>query len=502
MAYNTDIEYTDKFYPEWSLSNLRLQCALKGIEMPKIDQACELGFGQGVTLNLLASTSEVSWYGTDFLQVHVDNAKTMAHELDNDVKLYNLSFKDFSEVKNLPKFDLIVLHGIFSWISEENQKVILDFIENRLSDNGLVYISYNARPGSEVFKPAQYLMNQLRLQLSKTLSDPVSQVNHIHAFMQSFHQTSPKYLQTFTGIEQKLQGFKDKDPKYLIHEYFNSDWRSFFFSEIANRMNKLGLSYLSQSRLNDELSAFNFTSDQLKFLKSSKVTGTLEQDLKDAMCNRQFRRDIWIKSPVSMTTESFNQWLQNTFIILTRPISSLDLSIKGLAVSASMDNPLYHGLLKKLKTYKAFSLQSLMSEMQINSSQLLEMLGLLHVNGIVSLCSGDLVNQEKLQKAKRANIFAVEKAMIHQCEAILVLPIAGAFLQIDYWLSLYLHLVWRDELSHEQAVPKMVAFIEAHNVEIKINNKAVELEPFIHGVVKNIETSFLDFLIKHKVIAG
>jgi len=112
MAYNTDIEYTDKFYPEWSLSNLRLQCALKGIEMPKIDQACELGFGQGVTLNLLASTSEVSWYGTDFLQVHVDNAKTMAHELDNDVKLYNLSFKDFSEVKNLPKFDLIVLHGI------------------------------------------------------------------------------------------------------------------------------------------------------------------------------------------------------------------------------------------------------------------------------------------------------------------------------------------------------------------------------------------------------
>lgn len=500
MAYNTDIEYTEKFYSDWSLSNLKLQCALKGIEMPTISKACELGYGQGITINLLAANGEVSWFGTDFLPAHADNAQILSGELDNHAHLYNLSFKEFSEVKDLPTFDLIVLHGILSWVSEENQNIILDFIHDRLADNGLVYISYNARPGGEDFKPAQYLMSQLRAEFSKNDSDPIIQINDVSSFMESFHQTLPKYLQSFPNIERRLQGFKNQNPKYLIHEYFNSDWHSFFFSEVANKLSKVGLSYLGQSRLNEELPALNFTNQQLEFITSSNVTGSLEHDLKDAMCNRRFRRDIWVKSPKPLSKETSDLFLKETFVVLARPISSLNLNIQGLAVTAKMNNALYQRLLKKLSDYKEHSLNEILNELSITSAQLLEMLGLLHVKGIVGLCSDDYKSQERLQKVRRANRYMIHKAVKHQKEAVLLLPRTDAVLPIDYWLSLYLHLAFNEDLQPKQAVEKMIAYIKEHDVDISQCNSPEALHIFIRDTVKNIETHFLEFFIQHKVI--
>jgi len=43
----------------------------------------------------------------------------------------------------LPDFDYIGLHGIWSWISDENRQVIVDFIRKKLKVGGVLYISYN-----------------------------------------------------------------------------------------------------------------------------------------------------------------------------------------------------------------------------------------------------------------------------------------------------------------------------------------------------------------------
>ena len=58
----------------------------------------------------------------------------------------------------LPQFDFICLHGVYTWINVENRKAIVDFIRTRLKPGGLVYISYNCLPGWSATAPLRRVM--------------------------------------------------------------------------------------------------------------------------------------------------------------------------------------------------------------------------------------------------------------------------------------------------------------------------------------------------------
>ncbi|BBP45112.1 methyltransferase [Thiosulfatimonas sediminis] len=506
-GYTTDIEYTSDFYGDWSLSNLALQCALKGIQMPNIQNACELGFGQGVNLNVMAASSDVLWHGTDFLSAHADNAKRMAQACDNPVKIYNLSFEYFVQVDDLPNFDLIVLHGVFSWVSSENQGIIIDFITKHLSETGMVYISYNARPGSDVFKPAQYLMNQLRKEFSKNHSEPEIQIQQVTQFMQQFHQTTPGYLKAFPSIEKRVQGMQNKDPKYLIHEYFNADWNSFFFSEISQFFEPIGLKYLGQTRLTDELAVLNFSQAQQLFLEASKAAGALEQDLKDAMCNRQFRRDIWIKAPSPMNGEALQSWLETTAVMLATPYTAMDLKLTGAIGSATMDNERYKGLLDRLSDYQAHRLDELLQKLSLQTSQLMEMLGLLHCKGVIGLTSIQVPDDQGLNRCQRLNQEMVSKAVQNNRGCLIVLPKLGLCLNVDYWVSLYLHLYFSGEPLKQDPLECLYNYLQINSVTVLNNGQPLteenDIRLFLEQTVRNIQaTTVLEFFAKHQVIAG
>ena len=62
-------------------------------------------------------------------------------------KLFDQAFAEFCARPDLPDFDFIGLHGIWSWISDENRAVIVDFIRRKLKVGGVLYISYNTQPG-------------------------------------------------------------------------------------------------------------------------------------------------------------------------------------------------------------------------------------------------------------------------------------------------------------------------------------------------------------------
>ena len=67
-------------------------------------------------------------------------------------------FAEFAARSDLPQFDIIGLHGIWTWISDENGRVIVDLIRRRLRPGGIVYISYNCLPGWAASMPLRHLM--------------------------------------------------------------------------------------------------------------------------------------------------------------------------------------------------------------------------------------------------------------------------------------------------------------------------------------------------------
>lgn len=65
-GYVTDIGYTFGYYAELNPQRLALPLLAAGIVPPKVESACELGFGQGMSVNIHAAASTASWWGTDF----------------------------------------------------------------------------------------------------------------------------------------------------------------------------------------------------------------------------------------------------------------------------------------------------------------------------------------------------------------------------------------------------------------------------------------------------
>ena len=62
-GYVTDIDYTHGYYPQLNPARLQLAMAAVGLDRPVVRSACELGFGQGLSINLHAAASAVAGPG-------------------------------------------------------------------------------------------------------------------------------------------------------------------------------------------------------------------------------------------------------------------------------------------------------------------------------------------------------------------------------------------------------------------------------------------------------
>ena len=59
-----------------------------------------------------------------------------------------------------PVLDYIALHGIRSWVSDENRDVIVNYIREKLKPGGVYYIDYKTLPGWATFLRLQQLLNE------------------------------------------------------------------------------------------------------------------------------------------------------------------------------------------------------------------------------------------------------------------------------------------------------------------------------------------------------
>ena len=152
-GYVVDVEYTHGFYQELTPSLLGFLALLQGVQSPDPGASsltyCELGCGQGFSTNLLAAANpQIQFHATDFNPGHIVGAQNLARAAAvKNVHFYDDSFAEFLSRDDLPDFDFITLHGIYSWVSPENRQTIVEFIRRKLKPGGLVYISYNTMPG-------------------------------------------------------------------------------------------------------------------------------------------------------------------------------------------------------------------------------------------------------------------------------------------------------------------------------------------------------------------
>src|ERR1700716_1839960 len=134
-GYITNIDYTSGFYPGLSPHAQNFALLYRGFASPELGGGftyCELGCGHGFSTALLAAANpQGAFWGIDFNPAHIASAE----RLKRAAGVENVTFLEQSFVEalkaDLPQFDFIALHGVWSWISSDNRRAIVDFLYAR-----------------------------------------------------------------------------------------------------------------------------------------------------------------------------------------------------------------------------------------------------------------------------------------------------------------------------------------------------------------------------------
>lgn len=297
-GYISDIEYSSHYYRELSPTHLNFAVLGQAIwpRSTEVGSAyCELGCGQGLSSIIVAATHPLmKVWGFDFNPSHIGNAQRLAAE----AKLENITFGDYSfeqlislPAGTLPSFDYIVLHGIYSWISPENRRHIVKFIDRYIKPGGLVYVSYNCQPGWSVTAPLQRLIREHALR-APDRSD--RQVEAALDFTKKLMDGQAGYFVQNPVVGRRLERLPTTDKHYLAHEYLNGHWNPLFHLDVAREMEAARLTYGASATLLENIDRMSIPSTMLPLLEETKDPGWRET-LRDFARNQQFRRDIFVR---------------------------------------------------------------------------------------------------------------------------------------------------------------------------------------------------------------
>jgi len=301
-GYVLEVNYTSGFYGELSPLKLGLATLIKSIQPPDSSQEftyCELACGQGFTTNILAATyPHAQFYANDFNPSHIATARDLAAKAGmKNILFFDDSFEEFLE-RDLPQFDFISLHGIYSWISAKNRQAIVNFMLRNLKVGGLVYISYNALPGWSAAMPMQALM----LRHGQHSSEPIlTRIEQALNFTGELLEANASYFAQNPILKNRYERLKEQNRYYLAHEYFNQEWNSFYFDEVAKELEDAKLKYVGSAHINDHIDTVNLSPAAQD--KLAKISDPIYREVvRDFFVNSQFRRDIFSRGSLSLTT--------------------------------------------------------------------------------------------------------------------------------------------------------------------------------------------------------
>lgn len=439
-GYVADIGYTFGYYPE--LNPLRGKLALlnAGLVVPEFGSACELGFGQGMSANLHAAASVTSWYGTDFNPAQASFAQELAAASGVGAKLYDEAFSEFANRPELPDFDYIGLHGIWSWISDENRHVIVDFLRRKLKVGGVLYISYNTLPGWAAFAPVRHLMTEHAEVIGSAGHGIVNRINGALEFVEKLLGTNPTYARANEQVAERFKKVAEQNRHYLAHEYFNRDWHPMHFSTMAEWLKPAKVQYACSAHYLDHVDIVNLTAEQQTFLKEIPDP-MFRESTRDFMVNQQFRRDYWIKGVRKLSPLEQVEAIRSQKVVLTSFRPEISLKVTGALGEAEMSAAIYGPILDFMADHKPRTLGQIAQAVQgtgIVFQQLLQAALVLIGAGHMAAVQDDSVIAKAKKQTEQINAYVLNKARGSAELNCLASPVIGGGVLVGRFQQLFL----------------------------------------------------------------
>ncbi|MBA2549084.1 MAG: methyltransferase regulatory domain-containing protein [Burkholderiaceae bacterium] len=429
-GYITDIPYTAGFYRELAPSYLHLLCVLMGVRPPQlVDREygyCELACGQGLgTLLLAAGNPRGRFVGVDFNPAQIAKAQDLAERAGlSNVQFREESFAAMAERSGVDqtKFDVIVLHGIYSWVSQENRGHIVNIIRDRLKPGGVVYVSYNCMPGWAPFVPVQRMMREY------VKAHPGRSDQNVMAAIDFVNQLAGKgarYFKANESVTRNLGRLQNKERTYLAHEYLNEHWEALYHIDVAREMQEARLEYVGSATVSDNVLALNVPKDISEMLGSAGGSSMVET-IKDFTVNRQFRRDLYVRGPVQLSNAQFVHEMNKIMFVLTLPPDKITLKLSTAAGELDANEPVVRPILDKLRQGPAVfkEIAEMPALAGVAAWQVAQALSLLVESGQTHPMLGD--GSGNVDASRSLNQVLVEAALLDDSMQFLSAPAIGS----------------------------------------------------------------------------
>jgi SAM-dependent methyltransferase len=477
-GYVADIGYTYGTYSELNPLRLHLPFLAAGLTPPDVATACELGFGQGLSVNIHAAATNVAWHGTDFNPSQAGFARELAAASGADAQLVDQSFAEFWSRADLPDFDFIGLHGIFSWISDENRRIIVDFIRRKLKVGGVLYISYNAQPGWASMVPVRDLLNDYAGTMAAPGGGSAGRVDQSIAFVERLFAADPTFLKANPRLAERFAKLKTQNRSYLAHEYFNRDWMPYSFSQMADWLEPAKLDFACSAHYLETIDALNLTADQRKLL-ADIPDPVFAQTVRDYMVNQTFRRDYWVKGARRIGGIERDERLLKTRLVLTTPRADVPMKATAGLGELSLQAKVYDPLLDFLADREVHTLGELIAHAQqhgLTPPQVVQSVTILVGTGHLWALQDEEAAARAAPRAQKLNLRLCELAMSNAELQWLAMPATGGGFPADRLQLLFLLSRARGGKEPEAWGAFAHSVLARQGQRLKIEGKAVETD--------------------------
>ena len=478
-GYVADIGYTFGYYQELNPLRARMAFLHSGlVPPPEGGVHCELGFGQGMSTNIHAAAGNSTWYANDFNPAQASFAQEVGAASGADVHLTDESFEDFCTRADLPEFDSIGLHGIWSWISDENRAVIVDFIKRKLKVGGVLYISYNTQPGWAAMAPMRDLLTEHSDVMGVAGAGITKRIDSALEFADKLMATNPAYLRANPVVAERLKKMKEHNRSYLAHEYFNRDWLPMPFSKMAQWLQPAKLSFACSAEYLSQIDAVNLTPVQSALLKDIPDP-MFQETVRDFIVNQQFRKDYWVKGARKLNALEQAQAYREQKVVLSVHRESVSLKVNGALGEANMQEAVYNPILDVLSDYKPKTLAQLDQALKgqgIGFAQIVQAVMLLSSSATLVAVQDDASISKAKRHTDKLNAWLMNKSRSRGEVNFLASPVSGGGIPVGRFQQLFLLAIGQGQKQPADWAKFTWTVIQAQGSKIVKEGKTLETE--------------------------
>lgn len=336
-GYVTDLTYSHGYYHELAPPFMRFFLLMNGwgnLGRGGSYNYCELGYGQGVSCNVHAAANpRGQFFGTDFHPDHALFAQGLAEQAGLQAQWLALGFEQMLEAP-LPQFDVIALHGVWSWVDPAARHALVEFMRRRLKVGGVVYISYNILPGWGPERPLRDLL-WLHTELAGATGAPTAvKIKDALAFAERLRLGKAAFFERSAPARQMLEDMLRDDVHVVAHEYFNRAWHLTYFADLAQALDAAGLGFACSVHRSDITGEVFERAQGTDF---GDLAPALRQTANDFLLNRRFRRDLFVRGANKLPPAERQALLEQVGLVLVRPAESVSASLQTPYGTVNLD---------------------------------------------------------------------------------------------------------------------------------------------------------------------